>query len=171
MCAQLAPSPPLAKLAARASRTAFVHDGRTIYEWEQSLEEVLVYISPPAGVTASMVTCAFKTRHVTLGLKGVPPFLDEALACACSSGESHWTLDAGELTLTLTKASRGETWPAVFAGHGRLDAAEEAATHKRLLLERFGEEHAGFDFSGADISGTVPDPRSFMGGPGAGSRR
>lgn len=145
-------------------RASFVHEGRTIYEWEQSLDEVLVYIRPPAGVTASMVVCSLKTRHVTLGLKGAPPFLDEALACACTATESLWTLDAGELTLTLTKASRGETWPAVFAGHGRLDAASEAETHRRMLLERFGEEHRGFDFSGADISGTVPDPRTFMGG-------
>ena len=146
-------------------RTTFTHAGRKIYEWEQSLEEVLVYVTPPAGVTAAMLAITICTRRLTLGLKGAPPFLDEALAGACVSRESHWTLDAGELTLTLTKAARGETWQAAFEGHGRLDPAAEAATHKRLLLERFGEEHKGFDFSGADISGTVPDPRTFMGGP------
>jgi len=35
---------------------------------------------------------------------------------------------------------------------------------KKLLLERFQEEHGGFDFSDAQINGNVPDPRTFMGG-------
>jgi hypothetical protein len=38
---------------------------------------------------------------------------------------------------------------------------------KRILLERFQEENPGFDFSGAEVNGTVPDPRTFMGGPGS----
>ena len=29
---------------------------------------------------------------------------------------------------------------------------------------RFQEEHPGFDFSGAEFSGSAPDPRKFMGG-------
>ena len=35
---------------------------------------------------------------------------------------------------------------------------------KKLMLERFGEENPGFDFSGAEFSGGAPDPRNFMGG-------
>jgi hypothetical protein len=35
---------------------------------------------------------------------------------------------------------------------------------KKLLLERFQEEHSGFDFSDAEVNGNVPDPRDFMGG-------
>lgn len=33
-----------------------------------------------------------------------------------------------------------------------------------MMLERFKEEHPGFDFSGADFNGQVPDARTFMGG-------
>ncbi len=35
---------------------------------------------------------------------------------------------------------------------------------KNILLERFQEENPGFDFSGAEVNGMVPDPRNFMGG-------
>ena len=35
---------------------------------------------------------------------------------------------------------------------------------KKLLLERFGSENPGFDFSGADVNGMVPDAKTFMGG-------
>lgn len=33
---------------------------------------------------------------------------------------------------------------------------------KRLMLERFQEEHPGFDFSDAKFSGQAPDPKTFM---------
>ena len=34
------------------------------------------------------------------------------------------------------------------------------------MRERFQEEHPGFDFSGAEFNGQVPDPSKFMGGIG-----
>ena len=150
--------------SASSSRLSFTHGGREIYSWEQSLDEVLVFTRVPAGVAAAAIACAIAPTRVTLGLKGAPPFLDESLACAVCARESFWTLDGGELTLTLTKARKGETWPCVFAGHGALDPVAEAGVHKRMLLERFAEEHPGFDFSQADVTGNVPDPREFMGG-------
>ena len=35
---------------------------------------------------------------------------------------------------------------------------------KKMMLERFQEEHPGFDFSGAEFNGNVPDATEFMGG-------
>ena len=145
-------------------RHVFSHEGRVIYEWEQSLDEVLVFVRPPEGVKSAHIACAIKPTHLTLGLKGLPPFLDEDLCAACLAKESFWNFEDGEITLTLTKAKKGETWASVCAGHGALDAAAEAEVHKRMLLERFGQEHPGFDFSGAEVSGAVPDPREFLGG-------
>jgi len=75
-----------------------------------------------------------------------------------------WSLEDGEITITLTKASQGTTWKCVCEGHGSLDEAAEKEVHKKMLLERFGKEHPGFDFSGADVTGSVPDPKTFMGG-------
>ena len=158
-----APS-PAAPSPSKPGRLVFAHGGRAVYEWEQSLEEVLVYIRPPAGVRAAQLACAIAPRRLTLGIKGLPPFLDEPLAATCVAKESLWGFEAGEMTVTLTKAAKGETWPCVCQGHGALDALAEAAAHKRMLLERFGQEHPGFDFSGAEVSGAVPNPRTFMGG-------
>ena len=42
-----------------------------IYEWEQSLEEVNLFITPPPGITAGQIQCEISVSHVTLGLKGV----------------------------------------------------------------------------------------------------
>lgn len=68
----------------------------------------------------------------------------------------------GVLQITLTKARPGETWPCAFVGHESLDAAAEEADRRQMLLERFQLEHPGFDFSGAEVTGSVPDPRTFM---------
>lgn len=46
----------------------------------------------------------------------------------------------------------------------QLDAATVGEEQKTLMLERFQAEHPGFDFSGAEFSGSAPDPRTFMGG-------
>ena len=45
-----------------------------------------------------------------------------------------------------------------------LESFSENEVQKKILLERFQEENPGFDFSGADVNGMVPDPKEFMGG-------
>ena len=159
--AAAAPPPPP---PSKPGRLVFAHRGAAVYEWEQSLEEVSVFVRPPAGVRASQLACAIAPRHLTLGIKGLPPFLDEPLAATCVAKESLWVIEDGEMTITLTKAAKGETWPCVCAGHGALDSRAETETHRKMLLERFGQEHPSFDFSGAEVTGAVPDPRTFMGG-------
>ena len=50
--------------------------GRTIYEWEQSLEEVNLYIEAPPGLRAESIDCKITPKHIRLGVKGNPPFID-----------------------------------------------------------------------------------------------
>jgi len=54
---------------------AFTYNDRTVYEWEQNLEEVHVYISPPPGVKAKMLDIKITSTHVKIGIKGNPPFI------------------------------------------------------------------------------------------------
>ena len=94
-----------------AGRQKFEYDGRTVYEWEQNLDEVLIYIRPPPGVTASQLQCKITATHLTLGLRGVPkPFIDEDFPHKVKVDESMWTLDDGELEISLQKAAKAETW-------------------------------------------------------------
>ena len=64
----------------------------------------------------------------------------------------------------LIKAIKAETWLCVFKNHDKMNALDKEELQKKLLLERFQEEHGGFDFSDAQVNGNVPDPRTFMGG-------
>jgi len=161
----------------KATRLAYEYEGRIIYEWEQNLEEVLIFIKPPPGVKAAHMDISIAPKRLKIGLKGAPPFMDEDLGGVCVVGESMWTLEppkkglegteSGELLITLTKAHRALTWECAFAGHGAMDTAAKEAVQRAMLLERFGAENPGFDFSGAEINGQVPDPRVFMNGPGS----
>mmetsp|Transcript_15887 Transcript_15887/g.30733 ORF Transcript_15887/g.30733 Transcript_15887/m.30733 type:complete len:155 (+) Transcript_15887:174-638(+) len=147
-----------------SKRLRFEHNGQLIYEWEQNLDEVLIYVRPPPGVTGKMIDCKITKTHLTLGIKGNPPFIDEDLGDSCEAGESMWTIDDGEIEINLKKMRKAATWESALRGHGTLDPLAKAEVQKKMTLERFQEEHPGFDFSGAEFSGSAPDPRTFMDG-------
>jgi hypothetical protein len=131
---------------------------------EQSLEEVRIFIQTPAGVKASQLDIIIQPHHLRIGLKGNPPFLDHDLASTVIEEDCTWTLDGNELEISLQKMRKAETWNAAFKGHASLNPLEEEEVKKKMTLERFQEEHPGFDFSGAEFSGSAPDPRTFLDG-------
>lgn len=47
-----------------------------MYSWDQTLEEVNVYLEPPAGITKRDIECKIEKKRLRLGLKGNSPFLD-----------------------------------------------------------------------------------------------
>jgi hypothetical protein len=69
-----------------------------------------------------------------------------------------------ELHIVLGKILKADIWNGVFEGHDVLSESDTEGLKKQILLERFSEEHPGFDFSKAEVNGMVPDPRNFMGG-------
>lgn len=92
-----------------------------IYEWEQSLEEVNIFITPPPGLTANLIECDITANHITLGLRGSKDkFLNHDLSSPVVVAESYWMLDGGELNINLQKMKKGLTWPSVFVGHGEV---------------------------------------------------
>ena len=57
-------------------RLSYEHQGRKIYEWEQSLEEISVFIDVPPGVKAKMLDVRIDAKQLKVGLRGNPPFID-----------------------------------------------------------------------------------------------
>lgn len=147
---------------APSERHKYWHGGRVIYEWDQSISDVNIYLKVPPGVRGKDLQVDINPRHLAVGIRGNPPYLDRDLGGAIKPSESYWTLEDSCLHLELTKAEEAGTWASALAGH-ELAAADQQADQKRLLLERFQKEHPGFDFSGAEFTGgSVPDPRTFM---------
>ena len=147
-------------------RLTYEHNGRKIYEWDQSLQDINMYIEAPPGVRAKHLEIKFTATQLKVGLKGNPPFIDEPFTHNINSSESTWTLEDGIIHLSLTKASKGDTWDSLLKGHTAVDPFTQSEVQKSLMLERFQAENPGFDFSGATFNGNVPDPKTFMGGVG-----
>jgi len=131
-----------------------------------------MYIDAPPGVSsASEIYCTITPTHLTLGLRHAQQsYLDEDTYSKVIVAESSWYLDSNIIHIVLAKAHRGETWEACLRGMTHLPGSSEVdpitkqQIQKDMMLERFQEEHPGFDFRGAEFNGAVPDPRSFMGG-------
>ena len=62
-----------------AQRHVVTHDGRAVYEWDQTLEEVNAYVPAPPGVRACHVQCEFASTSLRLGLAANPPYMQASL--------------------------------------------------------------------------------------------
>lgn len=86
------PAPATMTAKSKEGRLQFVHKGQVVYEWEQSLEEVNIYISTPPGVTRPMLEVTIEHKHLRVGLKANPPFIDEDTGGPVKVKESMWML-------------------------------------------------------------------------------
>ncbi|KAK4764495.1 hypothetical protein SAY87_013933 [Trapa incisa] len=138
--------------------------GQKVFEWDQTLEEVNIYIELPPNVHPKQFYCKIQSKHVEVGIKGNPPYLNHDLSCPVKTDSSFWTLEDAIMHIFLQKRDIGQTWSSPIQGQGHLDPYTSDLEQKRLMLQRFQEENPGFDFSQAQFNGGCPDPRTFMGG-------
>ncbi|KAG2333315.1 hypothetical protein Bca4012_017006 [Brassica carinata] len=154
----------MAEKLAPEKRHDFVHNGQKVFEWDQTLEEVNLYITLPPNVHPKAFHCRIQSKHLEVGIKGNPPYLNHDLSAPVKTDCSFWTLEDDIMHITLQKREKGQTWASPILGQGQLDPYATDLEQKRLMLQRFQEENPGFDFSQAEFTGNCPDPRSFMGG-------
>jgi hypothetical protein len=108
-----------------ADRYVFAHGGRKVYEWEQSLDEVIMYIDAPMDQLpknnpAGYIVVDIMTNGLRVGLRGVDRyFIDEKTYDKVKVKESSWYLDKeeGVINVVLSKCHRGQTWEGVLCGH------------------------------------------------------
>lgn len=123
-------------------RLRFEYEGRTIYEWEQTIDEVNIYISPPPDISRNMLKITIVPHHLTVGLIGAPPFIDEDTGGPIISDESTWVFVDGIITITLQKMYKASPWDSALAGRNgqTVDAVTKEEIKKKMMLERFQEE-------------------------------
>ncbi len=115
------------------------------------------------------ITSTMTPTHFKLMMKDdsgkMHKIFDDDLFDTIVSDESFWSIVSGtsDLEITFQKMRKASTWSKVFKSQA---ASESIAMddQKKIMLERFQQEHPGFDFSQAQFNGTAPDPRKFMDG-------
>ncbi len=105
----------------------FVHDGRVVYEWEQTIDEVKLWIRPPPAATSRMLDVDISEQFLFVGIKGNRPFLHEQFTAQIKLDETMWMFDEddGVIEVSLQKQKKGQPWSAVFVGHGQLNPLVE----------------------------------------------
>lgn len=152
-----------------ANRFIFEYDNAAVYEWEQSLSEVILYV--PVPPVKGKFACTISAHHLQLGLLGASQFFfDEDTFGSVDTAESTWCLeednDRNVIAIYLHKAAKGVVWEVPLKGKyaSVLDSISLQQVQKELMLERWQEENPGMDFRGAEFNGCAPDPRTYMGG-------
>ena len=126
----------------KEGRIQFQYEGRTIYEWEQSLTEVNIYLEPPPGITSRMLDIRIMPGRLVVGIKNTPHFIDEPTGGPVIPDESMWMISDGEININLQKMRKAEAWDRALVGRSgeSLDAFTKEEVRKKLMLERFQEE-------------------------------
>ena len=145
-------------------RRGFYYQNRLIFEWIQTLEDVTIYIAPPKVVKSKMLHIAFTSSHLTVGMKGKRPFIDDDLSHPIDSGSSTWFMDEDGITISLSKRKVGESWMRVIKQQEAMNVFEAQKIKKSMMLERFARENPHMDFSGAKFDGQCPEPTEFLDG-------
>jgi hypothetical protein len=88
------------------------YEGKLIYSWDQDIEQVNIFITPPPNITAKMIEINYiNNNHIQIGIKNSSQlFIDEDLGGQIIVSNSYWTLADGELSIQLQKQAVGETW-------------------------------------------------------------
>jgi len=95
------------------------------YVWTQSLQEIDARVYLPEGTRAKDLNVVIKSTHITVGLKGQQPIIDDDLEKPIKTGDLFWSVEDNKLLIiTMTKVNQIEWWPRF------LKSEDEIATRK-----------------------------------------
>jgi len=106
----------VARIAAQQHRTIriqYLHNGRVVYEWDQTPKAAMIYIRPPSDLKKTDLDIRIAAKHLRVGRKGKPSFLSEETFDFVDEEMSSWSFEDGELHILLKKMKKAE-WPAVL---------------------------------------------------------
>ena len=151
-------------------RFVFEYDNSTVYEFEQSLTEVVLYVSAPPHP----VDCTISPNHLKLGLRNANTFfINEDTYEKVNVSESTWCYEDDDndkgtkkIVVYLHKMAKGLVWERALKGrfYATIDPMSLQNIQKDMTIERWQEENPGMDFRNAEFNGNVPNPRTYMGG-------
>ena len=91
----------------------------------------------PPGSKIPEFDIKIEASSLTVGIKGNPPFIKEALFSKVLVDESFWMIEDDELHIALAKMKRAEMWEMALQGHKSMDPLMQEEIKKKLLMERF----------------------------------
>lgn len=141
-------------------RYSFEYNGRKIYDFEQTLDEMKIFVRPPPVISSGkQVKCVIEATHLKLGLvsssdgsnsSSTPQswYLDEDTYDLVDVDESTWTLedddyysdDSKVIAIYLIKARRGTLWESALKGNPNAVKAAGAPTMPMAKMDPIQKE-------------------------------
>ena len=66
----------MADRLAPSERHKVLHDQRVVYEWDQTFQDVNLYVQVPPGVRGKELSVEILSKHLKFGIGSNPPYLD-----------------------------------------------------------------------------------------------
>ena len=104
----------------------------TTYRWTQTLTELELSVSIPAGTRGKQMDVVITPKRLKLGLKGQPALIEGQFTKEVLVDDSTWTVDGAECVVQLQKGSGQNWWSAVIEGHQGIDVTKIQPENSRL---------------------------------------
>ena len=140
-------------------RIPYYYKNQLVYEWEQNLEEIIIYIKAPEcileknreiikknlkpGQKMPKLEIKITPNHLSVGLIDLPPYLSEDFTKTVKASESLWQLDDGEIVITLEKTIKADTWTSVFKGHQEINEFQKEEMQKKCFWKDLEKKMLG----------------------------
>ncbi|RYG67142.1 hypothetical protein EON64_08125, partial [archaeon] len=107
--------------------------GRTDqYVWTQTLSELSVNVPVPPNTKTKMLNVEIQNKRVKVGLKGAEPIMSGELHKRVIVEDSFWTLEEGEVVLSLQKENKMEWWKCVLVGDPEINTQKVQPENSKL---------------------------------------
>lgn len=103
------------------------------YTWTQTLSELSVVIPLPAGTKTKMLEVDIKNSKLRVHVKGqAEPLVNGELHKRVIVDDSLWTLEDGDLVITLQKDNKMEWWKCVLVGDPEINTQKVQPENSKL---------------------------------------
>ncbi|EAY06737.1 Nuclear movement protein [Trichomonas vaginalis G3] len=106
------------------------------YTWDQTLEDVTVYVKVEKGIPSKMVNCKITKDHLIVGVKNQTPIVDGQLSEPVVPSESSWSIqdskDGREIQVNLIKKTGQKWWANVIEGDEQIDTTKCVPENSKL---------------------------------------
>jgi len=103
------------------------------YTWTQTLAELSVVIPLPAGTKTKVLDVDIKNSKLRVSIKGqAEPLVNGDFHKRVIVDDSLWTLEDGDLVITLQKDNKMEWWKCVLAGDPEINTQKVQPENSKL---------------------------------------
>lgn len=133
------------------NRYIFEYNNIKIYEWEQNLNDIIIYINLPYNnIKKKDLNIIITNKHIKINLiNSLQSYIDEDTYKEINVSDSLWYIEDNILIIQLAKMYKGDLWEyplisKLLTENNKdeliIDEATKLEIKKQLMLERFQEE-------------------------------